>query len=178
MIQKRIPLIIACFFIAMNLFAQECFKLDLSAKTTQLEMDRRVLTSNIAFKFPIEGRRISGLSLSGTITKISPEYVVRVILKDKDGHEYLVMESYEELYNDNIIRFENHCEESKMVENIIPDSVKVYVYDAYLQLSSLTINEETANTEQLSMIDEIRNKQIHSKVNRINNYNKKTKGPG
>ena len=177
MIQKRIPLIIACFFIAMNLSAQECFKMDLSAKTTQLEMDRRVLTSNIAFKFPIEGRRISGLSLSGTITRNSPEYVVRVILKDKDGHEYLVMESYEELYNDNTIRFENHCEESKLMDNIIPDSIKVYVYDASLQLSSLTINEETAKAEQFSMTDEIRNKQVHSKVNRINKYNEENERP-
>lgn len=177
MIQKRIVLFLACFCFAVHLWAQDCFKLDLSEETTQWEMDRRVLTSKTAFKVPIEGRKISGLSLSGTITKNSPEYVVRVILKDKDGHEYLVMESYEELYNDDNIMFENHCEESKLMENIIPDSMKIYVHAASLHLTSLMINESVAKTEQLSLIDEIRNEQVHCKVNRINDYNKLNERP-
>jgi len=175
--KKIVVFILVCFYVTMNLPAQDCFRLDSSAKTTQLGVDRQVMTSNTAFKFPIENKRVSGLSLSGIITRNSPEYVVRVILKDKDGHEYLVMESYDELYNDDIIKFENHCEESKLMENILPDSVKIYVHDASLQLTMLTMNESVAKAEQLSMIDEIRNKQVHCKVNRINTYNNANERP-
>lgn len=173
----RCLLLFACLCVTIYMSAQECFKLELSSKTTQLKMDRSVLNSNTAFKFPMEGRQISGLSISGIISKYSPEYVVRVILKDKDGHEYLIMEAYEELYNDEIINFENHCEESKLMENIIPDSVKVYVYDASLQLFSLTVNEDIAKSGQIAMVDEIRNKQVHNKVNQINAYNSENGRP-
>ena len=66
---SRSILLLVCLFGTIHILAQECFKLELSNNTTHLELNRQVMTSNTKFKFPMESRSISGLSLSGTITK-------------------------------------------------------------------------------------------------------------
>lgn len=117
---------------------------------------------------------ITGLSITGRIEKTSPEYLVRVILKDTTGKEYLVMESYEELNSNTIIDFENYCEETDLLDNIVPDSLKVYIKDATLHIADIsTSNMIDEDSLTLSEHRRMRRKcQAGNMIERINAYNK------
>ena len=134
------------------------------------------ITNDTAIAYPNTNVFLRGLSVSGTIVKNSPEYVVRVILKDINGHEYLVMETYEELCSDDTIHFSGHAEETSLLNCIKADSVIVYVNDAILQLDS--INSCSVLLPRLMMpaaynsrMENIREQQVQAKVDMINAYN-------
>ena len=81
-------------------------------------------------------QKVGGFSISGTLIKKTSDYSVSVILKDTEGKEYLVMEAYEELNSDSIQSFTNFCEETAIMNDIVPDSLIIYLHDATLTISS------------------------------------------
>lgn len=115
-------------------------------------------------------QKIGGFSISGTLVKRSPEYSVAVILKDTEGKEHLVMEAYEELNSDSIQSFTNFCEETAIINDIVPDSLIIYLHDATLTISSC--QSSTTDKRLRSSAVNLRNEQLNSKIDKINAYNK------
>lgn len=144
----------------------DCFTL--KEKSTQAKTDF-VFNKNGACKPFSKSLPITGLAISGTVTKTSPDYVVRVVLTDVKGNEYLVMESYEEINSESSFSFSNYCEETSSLPPFSPDSLKVYLKDATINISAFHISQRR---EGINEHKERRMKQEKSIVDRINEYNK------
>lgn len=112
---------------------------------------------------------ITGLSINGFVEKTSPEYLVRVILTDVRGNEYLVMELYEELNDKSRFTFSNYCEESGILDSISPDCIKIIVKDATLYISEFFTTKKQSSLK--GQAQEIREAQIRNITDRINSYN-------
>ncbi len=121
---------------------------------------------------------ITGISVDGSFTRLDKHYFVRILLKDVEGHEYLIMESYREINDKWFDTFSNYCEETKLLNNIIPDSIKIFVRGANLQLAKINYKERLSSESYLNsrprVVDnreELRSRQIESIVSKINAYN-------
>lgn len=79
---------------------------------------------------------ISGLSVSGTITFTGEMGFVRIVLTDDFENEYLVLETNTIFENDTTILFYEICEETALLNNILPKELIIKCTDAVL-----TINE-------------------------------------
>lgn len=138
-----------------------------------------VTTKDSTILFPSEKikKRISGISLDGSFTRTDKHYFVRILLKDVEGHEFLIMESYREINDDWSKTFTNYCEETKILNNIIPDSIKIFLRGASLQLTKIHYIESIASGSPLNSkshvfnSEEVRLAQVESIVKRINEYN-------
>lgn len=129
------------------------------------------------FPFKKTNKKVTGISIDGNYTRTDIQYFVRILLKDVEGHEYLIMESYREINDKWADTFSNYCEETKILNNIIPDSIKIIVKGASLQLTQIHFTEckvdESHINSKSQVINrvELRMKQVDSIVKKINTYN-------
>lgn len=120
---------------------------------------------------------IRGLSIDGRFTRNNNDYLIRILLKDKRGKEYLIMESYKEIYSESSHSFENYGEETLDMNNIYPDSIKIFVSGCHLELTAIHILKSTATS--LSIARQVKSEAVSRKeeqvkeiVEKINAYNK------
>lgn len=142
--------------------------------TSKLADERSQIIANVNMAFMPFGddKPISGLSISGLIKKTSPDYVARVILTDKDGNEYLILEMYEEINQEGTFIFKDYSDETQFLSNIVPDSIKVFIKDASIQINSITIREASTDTVEFNSNLKLQKVQrSNSIVERINEYN-------
>ncbi|WP_081778279.1 C1 family peptidase [Xylanibacter brevis] len=165
---KKTFIFLVSLFVVSYVFADDCFSLRSSAKRTR-GMDICFEQSS-RYHIPDLNQKVGGFSISGTLVKKSPEYSASVILKDTEGKEYLVMESYEELNSDSVYIFSNYCDETAILDGVVPDSLIVYLHDATLTISCC----QTSNTDKRLRASAVnlRREQLNSKIDRINAYNK------
>ncbi len=97
---------------------------------------------------------IYSLSINGVVSLNSDSSLVRVVLVDKNNNEYLVYEGYP-LIEDNSVSIENVCEETCVLEGIVPASLKIQIEDA-----SIDINTIIYSTKLDSLKSEIKQKGI------------------
>lgn len=92
---------------------------------------------------------IEGLALIGKIHQPKQNSFVRILLKDRDGREYLVLETCK-LYNDvDNMTLSNYCEETKYLPDVYPYMLRVYTNEATVELSHVTIlHGKESNTRQ------------------------------
>lgn len=127
---------------------------------------------------------INGFAITGTVEQPDANSSIRILLKDKEGKEYVVLES-NRLYNDaEKLIFSNYCEETKTLIDIHPSMLYVYLSHASIYLSQISFNlsENISPNKQESRISDLKNKsalerleQAKSISNNINDYNKKHK---
>lgn len=80
---------------------------------------------------------ISGLVVSGQVTLNNDiDSYVRIILKDSYNYEFLVYENYPMLSGELSSSFSDMAMETIMLDNITPQSLKVEIHNATLQLDS------------------------------------------
>ena len=125
---------------------------------------------------------IDGLAITGRIIQKSPRSFVRVLLEDTNGKKYTVLESCR-LYNDaDTIVLSNYCEESKILADVLPSKLHVYLDDASVELSGISMNysdniSNGKSSDRITTIKELsktsRIEQSQQIVNNINAYNKK-----
>lgn len=155
----------------------------------QLEAKKNASKKNIRFSLSQSGseiidsdKPIDGLAITGRIIQKSPRSFVRVLLEDTNGKKYTVLESCR-LYNDaDTIVLSNYCEESKILADVLPSRLYVYLDDASVELSSIAMNysDEVSKSkspvrimEKKELSKASRIKQSQQIVNNINAYNKK-----
>lgn len=167
-----------CFIIfflsltSLNLHSTNEFKLCSSGCKSDLRLNIHT-DKNIVSKLSLNSK-IKGLSIDGKIIRRNSNYLVRIILQDTNGIEYLVLESYKELNDNDSICIDNYCEETAFLDGINVESLNIYIKGAYLSINQIHyITDDTTNRNwQKNLIDNLRIAQIKEIVNRINIYNK------
>ena len=175
---KRIILAACCLLLTtLAARAADVFRMKKAAgaHVETLKVERRFGKSEAFSPFLSKGA-ITALSITGSFEKTGDEYLVRVLLKDADGKEHLVMESYEEICDKEQFAFAGYCEETALLEGIRPDSIKVYVRDAVLRIESIDI-QTVAPGRMLkggafkAAKAEARRAQVEAVAKKINEYN-------
>lgn len=169
----RCILIMALFVFTIMSYGQKEFKLSNNVPIDSLALQMSFNETSVCRPFLRSGA-ITGLAVSGKFQKTSPEYLVRIILKDTKGFEHLVLESYEEINSCDTVCFWSYCEETALLDYVMPDSLKIILKDATLQLDNLlttkSINREVTSIESKRKV--ISKAQTSNKIERINEYNK------
>ena len=172
----RLLALSAFLLFCINVMADGRFAMRSSNRAISSIAVNRTFSVSSVFSPVSHTNQISGLSISGNITRLSQDYVVRIILKDSEGKEYLVLESYEEI-KDHSFSFSQYCEETALLPIITPDSVKVVLHDAILHIDSISVSipdrsniGTSTNYSESSRV--IRREQSLSIIERINDYNR------
>lgn len=121
---------------------------------------------------------IYALAIDAIVTQPRESSFVRVVLEDKEGHQYLVAECDRFRYDQDEVRLEQFCQETAALKGIVPACLRCYVAgEATIQISAI----HTSSTPPVRGIvsdkesEEIRKEQVQDIVERINDYNCKHK---
>lgn len=145
--------------------------------------DKVNLSAFIGDSILLDSRKtIKGFALNGSIIHKNNNSFVRIILKDTNGNNYVVLESCR-LYNDvDTMLLNNYCEESKCLPNIHPLSLHIYQSNSSVNIKHATLllsNTTTIDNEdvipKVPLMTAIENKLKQSKyiANNINKNNEK-----
>ena len=115
---------------------------------------------------------VRSVVVSGSLRKSGPDYVVRIILKDRKGGERLILESYEELTSGcaDELTFSGYGEETLLMDGVDADSIVVCVRDAEVRLDEVGYSVEPVSQVGVTAAGN-RKRQVESIVERINRYN-------
>ena len=134
-------------FLCLQSNAEDCFRLNASKEEINHIQVGRLFTKSDTIISLSKGA-ISGLCISGSFEKKSNDYLIRIILMDKTGHEHLVMESYDMINSDFKVTMNDYCEETAFLDEIEPDFIKVIVNDAALIIDNIgyiTLSQRNSN---------------------------------
>lgn len=112
------------------------FSLDMSDDIVQRKMEKTFSQDTTLFfnERPI----ISGLSISGTaVLNNDNDSFVRVTLVDEYNYEFLVYENYPALSDNLTVTFNNIALETVLLDDIVPQYLKVTLLNASLKLESV-----------------------------------------
>lgn len=88
----------------------------------------------------------SSVTITGSVTLNSDTSLVRILLVDNVGEEYMLFESYSMIVDTNVYSFSNYTDETKYLHNIKPQSLKIYTEDASVHIQSIYVNTNTIST--------------------------------
>ena len=111
-------------------------------------------------------QRISGLSVSGSITFTGEKGFVRIVLIDDYENDYLVLETNTIFENTTSISFDEFCEETALLNNVLPKQLMIECADAQVSINGIQYAEE--NEYKTSRSNQIREKQLDVKLQHIN----------
>lgn len=123
----------------------------------------------------VNAQPIYALSIDATITQPHEASFVRIVLEDKEGHDYLVAES-DRFRNDTAtVQLTGYCEETAQLGGITPVRLKCYMAgDAALRITGIHLSDQlplrAQSTSEESAAD-IKRAQVQEVVDRINEYN-------
>ncbi len=152
-----------------------CFVADDVMRSSMRTVSLGVKTEKAMSLAPF-GERGDGLVrsvvVSGSLRKSGPDYVVRIILKDRKGGERLILESYEELTSGcaDELTFSGYGEETLLMDGVDADSIVVCVRDAEVRLDEVGYSVESVSQVGVTVAGN-RKRQVESIVERINRYN-------
>ena len=124
----------------------------------------------------LNSKQIIGFAISGTLTKKSADYYARILLCDRKGNEYLVMELYEEINNKDVLYFSDYCEETMILDRIQPTSIKIMLRNAEIRIDHITclLPKEGYSLKESEFQKEWKSRrknQVEQIVEKINSYN-------
>ena len=160
--------------LCLHLGAEGVFSINASKEEMNHISVSKLFTKSDTISFLSRGI-ISGLCINGTFEKKSDDYLIRIILVDKEKHEHLVMESYDMLNSDFKVTMNDYCEETAFLEDVTPDYIKVVVKDAELIIDNIGYTSFPKGSrravEQAKSEADILREQKNSIIKRINAYN-------
>ncbi len=119
-------------------------------KAQTIQIDSLFISDGEIFPFA-PNDTIYGLSISGSVTLLSDTSLVRVILTDNSGNEWMVYEAYPLIVTDTAFDIEEECDETCYLSGVVPYRLKIQIWN-----SSMNISELHADTVFLEDIDELR----------------------
>lgn len=118
---------------------------------------------------------IYGLSITGKATLNSDDSLVRVILVDTDGKEYLVYEAYPLISEKGDLDIKDLCEETCALNRVMPSSLKIQVTSASIELSSISYSSDSHRISPMLMPmgvnaynQQLKTQQANFKIKRLN----------
>ncbi|HOX79138.1 MAG TPA: hypothetical protein PLW31_14000, partial [Bacteroidales bacterium] len=98
-------------------------------KAQSIQIDSNFTTD--AEIYPFENiERISELLLEGDVELNSDTSLVRVILEDENGFQYMVLESYPLICPEDDFTVQDHCDETCALDMVRPVSIIIQIIDA------------------------------------------------
>ena len=176
---RRILITLLLFSCCNYFYAQDCFRLSPEKSRSAEELHLGKVFSKDEIIYPFKEKSLSSISITGCIDVLRDDYLVRVIVSDKDGNEHLILENYDEICENDMTSFFDYGEETLLLYNVTPYSIKIVVKNAVLELSSIKCVpfEAGSNDNGMEMFlqqkNELMKEQRECKIDRINNYNKK-----
>ena len=161
---------IIMFIMALPLFINAQIITDESYRTfhPRIEMSFEKSSFNTGNTIlPISlNQKISGLSISGSITFTGEKGFVRIILTDDYDNEYLVLETNTIFENKFNISFDEFCEETALLNNVFSKQITIESTDAQVVING--IQYAVVNEFQISRSKQIREEQMEVKIDYIN----------
>lgn len=173
---------IIVLFLLANIFtlslsyATNPFKMKAVGDITEIISIGKSYETNAVFNITKNLENIVGVSIDGNIVRNEAEFLVRIILKDKQGKEYLIFESYKEIADGWNIPLVNSCYETACLDGIIPDSLKIITQGASILLDRINFSKlgnikESHKVKAKRIADDTRLEQAKFIVERVNSYN-------
>lgn len=159
----------------------ECFKMQSARVVKEIRVEKTFPAERGTTELEIfDGVDAAyGLSVTMDINRLADNFLVRVLLIDKEGHKHLVAESYREIAPEGKdLRLTDYCEETALLGGVDPVSLQVIADNAEVTLHSLSIategsREQTPRSEEFrKQTASLRRQQVEEKVSKINIYNK------
>lgn len=120
---------------------------------------------------------IYSFSIDATIFQPKEGCFTRIVLEDKDGHNYLVVESDWCRNDTTIVNLTEYCEETAILDGIVPLRLKCYLTDgASIDITGFHVSNQIPTRDANFIVrnkKEIRRKQVLNIVDRINANNRK-----
>jgi len=88
---------------------------------------------------------IYSFKINGSINFFKENSFLRIILIDKNQNEYLVYEAYPLIVSDKSFSFTDACEETCLLEAIIPESLRIDGYAASYQITKTSFEDKFQN---------------------------------
>ena len=125
---------------------------------------------------PLEGLgNIYSLSIDATIQQPKESSFTRIVLEDKDGHDYLVAESNWFRFDTTNVCLDHYCEETAALNGITPAYLKCYMSgDASLTLMDINSSNQAYSRNDSSYKEteeHVKEEQVKAIVDKINSYN-------
>lgn len=144
---------------------------DSRAKTSRIEC-HFIVSKDTIISFNNISNSISGLAVSGRTTILNEDAVVRIILVDSEGGEYLVYEDfymYQETKED---EFSEIAIETAILNNILPNEIRIFVQNALIEISEFVYTYDHKNIHTYNKIkEEVSMKQEEYQIERWNKSN-------
>ncbi len=156
-----------CGILAILFLAVSCLFLT-QMKAQTIEIDSIFTFDGEIFPFS-PNDTIYGLSISGSVTLLSDTSLVRVILTDDTGNEWMVYEAYPMIVTDTAFDIEEACDETCYLNGIKAYSIMIQLSNARLSLFSINMIEEEIENIELLIIENA-HYQHDIKLNAINQY--------
>lgn len=128
-------------------------------------------------------KRIKGLAIDASISLLSDNGFVRILLEDVAGQKYLILEASCMRSSSQTLHYTNYCEETAYLENVVPRQLTCYVEDATLDLRKVSFVEESRASGLHHRIasraerESLKRKQVQAIVDQINAYNARNDVP-
>ena len=137
-----------------------------SIKSQTIEIDSLFTADGEIYPFE-PGDTIYGLSISGTVHLFSDTSLVRVILSDSSGNEWMVYEAYPMINPNKTISFNEFADETMFRQIINPANLRIEILQASFYLDYIELRDQ--NVDNLSGMQDLHNEIIEaSKVDSIN----------
>lgn len=164
-------------FACADLFDSAAFKMSSALSHEKINMNYRIsISSDTSFVLDTSDR-ICGLAISGKTILKDKDAVVRVILVDDVGQEYLVFEDMYMYPNDMVHEFSDVAIETAILANISPSEIKIFINNAQAELSHISVAPAKLGLSQQVLYEkrkEILASQEELLINRWNQLNSKT----
>ena len=158
---KKIIFILVLFIFAVSTYSQTpVFNNTIGVKQT-FNSDTQI--------YPFNGQTLYGIGITGNIVFNSDSSLVRIIIGDNSGNEYMIYETYTMLDTVWNFNFNQECEETCFLDGYIGTTIIIQIVDATVYLSQLKWNNSPSENLQEKQIQAKKNKDSE-KINRINSY--------
>jgi hypothetical protein len=112
---------------------------------------------------------IYGLSISGSVALHSDTSLVRVILTDIYGQDWMVYEAYPMIVTDTAFEIVEECDETCFLEKTVPFSLTIQIIGAEINISTLFFEVDPVESLSLLQYEAKRNKDFE-KTEQMNHF--------
>jgi hypothetical protein len=154
-------------FLAIFILAVSCY-IDSPLKAQIIQINNTFISDEMIFPFETN-EPINGLSISGSVNLLSNTSLVRVLLMDNSGIEWMVYEAYPMIVKDSVFEIIEECDETCFLNECVPISLSIQLIDAEISISYLSYSKVWH--ENLSTLQrQAKNNKDLIKVQSINHY--------
>ncbi len=154
--------------VALNAFCQESSPFALPSQADWTIPVDLILNENTELSMFKSKTPISGLAVSGDISLYSDSSLVRLILVDHFGDEYLIYETYPILAGSTRFSVTGMAEETSSLDRVIPFRMTIELVNASIHLKEVMVSEGDGPPKEIK--SERLQQQSQSKIRRINEH--------